>query len=60
LAWNESAANIEAALEALTFIDGVTATGGPLNTASVNVEFDGALLALLNVSLMTMDVSLLT
>jgi len=61
IAWNETAANIETILETdITFIDSVLATGGPLNTGPVLIEFDGALLALLNVSLMTMDVSLLT
>jgi hypothetical protein len=61
IAWNASAAAIESSLETdITFIDGVACTGGPLNTSPVVVEFDGALLALLNVSLMTMDVSLLT
>lgn len=57
LNWNATALDIETAIEALTFIDGVTATGGPLDTGAVVVEFDGPLVALVDVPLMTMDVS---
>jgi len=59
--WNETAANIELTLQAdITFIDSVVCTGGPLSAGAVLVEFDGPTLTLLNVSLMAMDVSLLT
>lgn len=58
LNWNATALDIETALETdISFIDGVTATGGPLDVNPVLVEFDGALLTLLNLNLMTMDVS---
>jgi len=61
LAWNETAANIKAALETdISFIDTVTVTGGDLDVAPVVVEFTGAGVTLLNFDLMTMDVSLLT
>jgi len=60
LVWNALAPAIESALETdISFIDGVTCTGGPLDVGPVLVEFDGPTLTLLNVSLMTMDVSLL-
>ena len=60
IAWNDTAANIETILETdISFIDSVAATGGDLDVAPVIVEFDGAAVTLLNVSLMTMDVSLL-
>lgn len=61
IAWNASAATIETVLETdITFIDGVTATGGPLSSSPVVIEFDGPTLTLQDVTLMSMDVSLLT
>ncbi|MFP6762418.1 MAG: hypothetical protein VB858_02330, partial [Planctomycetaceae bacterium] len=41
--FDATAADIETALELLPAIDNVTATGGPVNLAAVDVEFAGAL-----------------
>jgi hypothetical protein len=59
IAFDASAATVQTELEALTNIDSgdVEATGGPLNTAAVNVEFRGQY-AGVNVALMTATSSL--
>ena len=59
--WNVSAAVLKSTLETdITFIDTVSVSGAAsLDLGAIDVTFDGPLVANLNVSLMTMDVSLL-
>lgn len=61
IAWNATALVVQAALESLSNIDvgDVVATGGPLMTAPVRVEFTG-LLARTNVAAMTTSSASLT
>jgi flagellar hook-basal body protein len=55
LDWNDTAGDIETALELLTGIDDVTVAGGPLGTAGVTVTFDGALVEETDVALLTVN-----
>lgn len=41
IAFNAAAADVKTALEALSNIDAVACTGGPLNSSAVSVEFQG-------------------
>lgn len=60
IAWNASAATVDAALEALSNIDAgdVTCTGGPLPGTPIDVEFTGLLAATNVVAMTAADVSL--
>ena len=55
LDWNDTAGDIETALELLTGIDDVTVAGGPLGTAGITVTFDGALVEETDVALLTVN-----
>lgn len=62
LPWNATGAVIEAALETdITFIDDVSVSGAAsLDLGTIDVTFDGPLVANLDFQLMAMDVSLLS
>lgn len=59
LAYNANAATVAAALNALTSIDTVTVTGGPLSSAALVVTFTG-LQAGLDVAMLTINTSSVT
>lgn len=58
LTFDETAADVETALENLSTIDAVACTGGPLNTTPIVVEFQGALVGKDVVMLVLSDNSL--
>ena len=51
--WDASAADVKAALEALTIIDEVTCGGGDLPGTAITIEFTGAAVKEKNIPLMT-------
>ena len=51
--WDASAADVKAALEALTIIDEVTCGGGDLPGTAITIEFTGPLVKEKNITLMT-------